>query len=243
MAQSEADLPLRVINGVAPIRICDIGGWTDTWFAGHGKIFNIGVYPYVEVQVAVYPRTARPDRVVMHAENYGERFVIELGNSRYEHHPLLEAAVEEVMPPEDYALEITIHSQVPAGASTGTSAAVTVALIGALDALTPGRMTPHEVAYAAHRVETQRLKLQSGIQDQLCAAYGALNFVEMFSYPYATVSQIRVPDAVWWELERRLVLVFLGKTHNSSEVHQKVIAELEDEGSRAPRLSGLRHMA
>jgi D-glycero-alpha-D-manno-heptose-7-phosphate kinase len=65
----------------------------------------------------------------------------------------------------------------------------------------------------------------------------------MFTYPYATVSQIRVPDAVWWELERRLVLVFLGKTHNSSVVHQKVIAELEDEGSRAPRLARLRHMA
>ena len=33
---------LRVINSVAPIRICDNGGWTDTWFAGHGKVFNIG---------------------------------------------------------------------------------------------------------------------------------------------------------------------------------------------------------
>ena len=40
-----AELPLRIINAVAPIRICDNGGWTDTWFAGHGKIFNIGVYP------------------------------------------------------------------------------------------------------------------------------------------------------------------------------------------------------
>jgi len=59
----------------------------------------------------------------------------------------LEAAVDEVMPPEEYALEITIHAQVPAGASTGTSAAVTVVLIDALIALTPGRMTPHEVAF------------------------------------------------------------------------------------------------
>ena len=77
MTQSEAEQPLRVINAVAPIRICDNGGWTDTWFAEHGKIFNIGVYPYVEVQIAVYPRAARPDRVVLHAENYGERLVIE----------------------------------------------------------------------------------------------------------------------------------------------------------------------
>ena len=243
MGGSETTRPLRVINSVAPVRICDNGGWTDTWFAGHGKIFNIGVYPYVEVQIAVYSRADRPDRVVLHAENYGERFAITPGYPTYKRHPLLEAAVEEMMPPEEYALEITIHSQVPAGASTGTSAAVSVALIGALDALTPGRLTPHEVAYAAHRVETQRLMLQSGIQDQLCAAYGSLNYIEMFTYPYATVSQIQVPNAVWWELERRLLLVFLGKTHSSSAVHEQVIAGLEREGDASPRLEALRHTA
>ena len=58
------DKPLFIINSVAPIRICDNGGWTDTWFAGHGQIFNIGVYPYAEVQIAVYPNDGRrqPDR-------------------------------------------------------------------------------------------------------------------------------------------------------------------------------------
>ncbi|HEU5103875.1 MAG TPA: GHMP kinase [Roseiflexaceae bacterium] len=243
MAYSEADKPLRVINAVAPIRICDNGGWTDTWFAGHGKIFNIGVYPYVEVQVAIHPRETRPDWIMLHAENYGERYAIEPGQPSYQRHPLLEAAVEEVMPPEQYALEISIHSEVPAGASTGTSAAVSVALIGALDCLTPGRMTAHEVAYAAHRVETERLKLQSGIQDQLCAAYGALNYIDMFRYPYATVSQIQVPNSIWWELERRLVLIFLGKTHSSSAVHEQVIAGLESEGGSSPRLHALRRAA
>ena len=243
MTRSEAGQPLRVVNSVAPIRICDNGGWTDTWFAEHGKIFNIGVYPYVEVQIAVYPRSSRPDQVVLHAENYGDRLVIEPGHRGYVRHPLLEAAVEEVTPPDGLALEITIHSEVPAGASTGTSAAVIVALIGALDALTPGRLTAHEVAYAAHRVETERLKLQSGIQDQLCSAYGGINFIEMFRYPHASVSPIRLPDTTWWELERRLALVFLGKTHSSSAVHQKVIAELEHEGSSSPRLAGLRRAA
>jgi len=55
--------PLFIINSVAPIRICDNGGWTDTWFAGHGQIFNIGVYPYAEVQIAVYPTMAAPARL------------------------------------------------------------------------------------------------------------------------------------------------------------------------------------
>jgi D-glycero-alpha-D-manno-heptose-7-phosphate kinase len=63
----------HVVNAVAPIRICDNGGWTDTWFAGHGKVFNIGVCPYVEVQVKIHAVEALPDRVVLDAENFGDR--------------------------------------------------------------------------------------------------------------------------------------------------------------------------
>ena len=48
--------PLRIINSVAPIRICDNGGWTDTWFAEYGAIFNIGVYPYAEAQLKIFRR-------------------------------------------------------------------------------------------------------------------------------------------------------------------------------------------
>ena len=48
---------------------------------------------------------------------------------------------------------------------------------------------------------------------------------------------------MWWELERRLVLIFLGKTHSSSAVHEQVIAGLEREGDTSPRLEALRHTA
>jgi len=231
---------LQVINSVAPVRICDNGGWTDTWFAGHGKVFNIGVYPYVEVQIEVFPRDAQEDRIVLFAENYGERYVVRRDLAGWDRHPLLEAAIEYMRVPEDVAMQISIYSEAPAGCSTGTSAAVSVALLGALDCLTPGRMTPHEVANAAHAVETDLLKLQSGVQDQLCSAYGGINFIDMYQYPYAAVSQIYVPNSVWWELERRLVLIYLGKSHSSSAVHEKVIAELEDAGPDCPKLEPLR---
>jgi len=231
---------LRVINSVAPIRICDNGGWTDTWFAGYGKVFNIAVYPYVEVQVEVYPRDALPERIVLFAENYGDRYVVHPKTPGWDRHPLLEAAIEYMRIPEDVSLYISIYSEAPAGCSTGTSAAVSVALIGALDCLTPGRMTPHEVALAAHAVETELLKQQSGIQDQLASAYGGINFIDMYQYPHASVSPIYVPNAIWWELERRLVLIFLGKSHSSSQIHEKVIAELENAGPDCPKLAPLR---
>ena len=235
--------PLRVINSVAPIRICDNGGWTDTWFADHGAIFNIGVYPYAEAQLKVLRRDEVDDRIVIHAENYGERFPVQPGNREWNHHPLLEAAVEYMDVPDDVAFEVAIYSEAPAGASTGTSAAVTVALIGSLDMLTPGRMTPYEVAQTAQKIETEMLAQQCGIQDQLCSAFGGINYIEMYQYPQASVSQLHVPDSTWWELEKRLVLVFLGKAHSSSDVHETVIADLEGAPPDSPKLEDLRQTA
>jgi D-glycero-alpha-D-manno-heptose-7-phosphate kinase len=238
----EHPVPWRIVNAVAPIRICDLGGWTDTWFAQHGKVLNIGVHPGVEVQVKVHPAGALPGRVVLDVENYGDRYAFELGD-RPDRHPLLEAAIDEIDLPADISVEISVFSETPAGSSTGTSASMTVALVGALDALTPGRLTPHELARAAHRIETERLGIQSGIQDQLCAAFGGINFIEIFSYPHARVTRLSVPDSTRWELERRLVLVSLGRAHASSAIHDRVIARLAHGGPDAPLLHELRGAA
>lgn len=239
---------IRTINSVAPIRICDNGGWTDTWFAAHGKIFNIGVYPYAEAQVEVFTQTdsMQKQRITIEAENFGDRYEFDSALARekgYSKHPLLEAAIAYMRVPNEYSFRVSLYSEAPAGASTGTSAAVTVALIAALDRITPGRRTPHEIAHAAHYIETSMLGLQCGIQDQLCSAYGGINFIEMHQFPNASVSQIQVPNSVWWELERRLVLIYLGSPHSSSEIHKKVIQNLEDEGSESPKLQTLRTTA
>jgi len=243
MSNENNKKPLRIINCVAPIRICDNGGWTDTWFAEHGKIFNIGVYPFAEVQVEVYPLGSCRERIIINAENFGEKYVMNPETSDWDRHPLLEASIKRMNISEDIAIQATIFSEAPGGASTGTSASVTVALIGALDRLTPGRLTPHEVAYTAQSIETDMLHLQCGIQDQLCSAYGGINYIEMFKYPLATVSQINVPNSVWWELERRLVLIYLGKSHKSSKIHEKVIRELENKGPECRQLNDLRATA
>ncbi|MCK5923802.1 MAG: hypothetical protein KAG66_22905, partial [Methylococcales bacterium] len=137
---NSATLPTRLINAIAPTRICDNGGWTDTWFAEYGSIFNIAVSPRTEVQIAVFPRSDERPRIVIHFENYGDRYSRNLGQP-WQKHPLIEAALEMLPPPDDVAIEISLFSTMPPGASTGTSAAITVALLGALDSLTVGRLS------------------------------------------------------------------------------------------------------
>jgi D-glycero-alpha-D-manno-heptose-7-phosphate kinase len=218
------------IHSVAPIRICDNGGWTDTWFARHGQIFNIAVHPCAEVQLDVRPLDG--PRITIHAENYGERYSLDPPNGQYSKHPLLEAAFDALAIPDDIAIEVSIYCDAPAGCSTGTSAAVSVALIGALDCLTPGRLQPQEVALTAQQIETRLLGQQCGIQDQLASAFGGINFIDMYEYPNATVHPIALPEETRWELEARLSLIFVGDSHNSSAVHEKVIAGLSPEDLR-----------
>ncbi len=235
--------PVRIVNSVAPVRICDNGGWTDTWFAGHGKVFNIAVYPYVEVQMRVFARHDDRARITINAENYGERYTIEDPGGPYDRHPLLEAALDYMQIPPDVALELSIYSDAPGGSATGSSAAASVAFIGALDLLTPGRMTPHEVAQVAHKIETELLKQQCGIQDQIASAYGGINFIEMHQYPRASVSRIDIPASLRWELESRLLLIYVGQAHSSSRVHETVIRELEGAGPESEKLKPLRATA
>lgn len=230
----------RIVNSVAPIRVCDLGGWTDTWFAEHGRILNIGVYPYVHCQMVVTEAESGKGRLTIFAENYGDRYTIDPADIVYDKHPLLEASVDAMHVPRDLDIDVSLYSEAPGGCSTGTSAAVSVAFIGALDTLTPGRMTAGEVAAKAHEVETRYLKLQCGIQDQIASAYGGICYIEMTRYPDARVSPIYLPNAVWWELESRLALVFLGQTHKSSDVHERVIRELEGAGPDSAKIQALR---
>lgn len=230
----------RAVHGSAPVRVCDLGGWTDTWFAGHGTVLNVAVRPGAEVEAVV---SGADGEVVLDVPDFGDRYAVPRDGPRPGRHPLLEACLEEIPPPPDVSCELTVSSAVPPGSGVGTSAAVAVGLLAVLDHLGDGTRGPQDLAAAAHRVETERLGLQSGIQDQLAAACGGIPSIEMHRYPEATVTPVGLGEGVWSELDRRLVVVFLGRAHASSEVHERVIARLAEEGEGAPQLEALRSTA
>ena len=232
-------MPVHDVRSLAPVRIADLGGWTDTWFAGSGVVCSLAVGPGASVELEVREGTGD---VVVDAVDFGHRYALATGRGR---HPLLEAAIDEVGVPTDVDVVVRVSSPIPPGASTGTSAAVTVALVGALLHLRDGAVDRDDVAATAHRVEAVRLARQTGIQDQLAAVHGGANRIDMTAYPSAVVTPLAVAPDVLDELQRRLVLVFLGRTHVSSAVHEEVIAALEGAASHEVdrRLEPLRQAA
>ncbi len=235
---------LRLLHSRAPLRINDIGGWTDTWFAREGNVLNLAVGPSVEVQVKVFANKKNwSKRVLVQANNYGESFRVDPEAPSSARHPLLQFAVSSLPIPKNLELQVNIHSPVPAGISAGTSASICVALLGAIDLLTEQRHTPDEIASIAHRVETEKLKQQSGIQDQICAAYGGACYIHIHNYPDYEVEKLKLSESAWRELDRRICLIYLGKPHLSSPIHEEVINYLEAGSASFEQIRKMRDLA
>lgn len=213
---------LVIVKAVAPNRVLDFGGWTDTWFADHGCVLNFAIDLYAKV--IIVPRE-RPGVSIV-ALDYGEALEIsDPSQILYDgKHDLLKAALNVTRVDR---VDISVYSDVPPGCGTGSSAAVSVALIGALAVIADLSLTPHEVASLAHKLETEELGIQSGVQDQISAAAGGIGYHIIDPYPRVSTSPIRLPDNILYELESRLVVAYTGQSHLSGDVHEKVIADYQ----------------
>ncbi len=231
----------REIRSQAPIRINDIGGWTDTWFSGHGRVLNLAAAPGVETCIRISsPSVLGKKRVHIQVCDFNESFSMNPDAPDYNAHPLLQAAVALAEVPPGVQLQISLHSSVPAGISVGSSAAVCTSLLGGLLRVRGSSLSAEEVAVLAHRAETEKLEWQSGIQDQICAALGGVCFIDMPQYPHALIQKLQVPFSIYRELDDRLCLVYLGAAHNSSELHLSVIQRLEKQTSHSLALERMR---
>ncbi|CAN5271328.1 hypothetical protein BH20ACT3_BH20ACT3_08920 [soil metagenome] len=231
----------RVV-ATAPVRVADVGGWTDTWFGSPGRVCNLAVGPGVSVEAALVERRSSARSVRLVLPQYGQDYTYDPGGHVTPgRHPLVEQAVSSILgsaplTPEA-ALELTVTSAVPAGASLGTSAAVVVAALGALDdLLAGGSRSLGELAALAHRVETIRCGRQAGVQDQWAAAMGDCGLLDVDPYPEVHHQSVPLSSETAVELAARLVTVVFG-AHDSSAVHARVIDDLSVgdrfEGERA----------
>ena len=214
----------------APVRVLDAGGWTDTWFARHGSVCHLAVGPGAEVLVARHPLGSdEVPTVQLHLPSFAEDYQFPLGEVPGRH-PMLEAALRRWAPPGGH-LEVTVSSPVPPGSGLGTSASVVVALISALQYLGGSQHSPSHVARCAHEVETVDLALQSGVQDQVAAAFGGANWVSIAPYPRFEVRPLEVKPGTWADVCRRVLTVYLGERHDSSAIHTSVIQRLSGAGN------------
>ena len=206
-----------IIFSRAPVRICDIGGWTDTWFYPRGAVFNFSIDLYSYVRVV----SNNSNKINIISED------LETNTQIVDYHKidyngtldLLKAAVKRME--IQTGVDIFVRADAPPGCGTGTSASIAVALIAALAKLTNKSLTPNEIAILAHKLEIEELKLESGVQDQYAASFGGINFMEI-DYPSVKLSRVQINDEKICKLENQLILVYFG-SRSSNLMHKAVI--------------------
>lgn len=246
------------------VRICDIGGWLDTWFAESGRIINLAVssrpfgskgeFLAVDVLFCLDQSTklvsGLTGKVVIMAADTSFNVTIDRrqikSSKKACRENLLLATLSlcelDTLPAGD--LIFRIMSPIPPGASMGTSAAVSVALIKAVNHLRRTYNLPlwrnGDVAEKAFLAETKVMGGQSGTQDQWSAAFiWPAKLIEIERYPKTIASEIKLSKRFKKELENGLITVFVGR-HDSSDTHLHLIKTLEQEGANSTAFQPIR---
>lgn len=240
---------LAAVTVSTPVRIADVGGWTDTWFAGSGAVCHLAVGPAITVTATLSYGAApeRPVRLVapdIGADHRcGPSPTTGWAEPRPGREPLVEHAIAVVCAqhPPPGPVEVTVRSAVPPGASLGTSASVVVAIIAALehllgpvghdvdghDAASP--IYRRHVAELAHRVETGAAHRESGVQDQFAAGFGGAEHLRITEYP--TTERVTITlDGEFANLLDSCTVTVILEPHDSAAVHREVISSLAKPG-------------
>lgn len=114
-------------------------------------------------------------------------------------------------------LRVLIRNDAPPGSGLGSSSAIVVALIAALNRYVGIRQGPEKMARTAFHLERGVAGILGGWQDQYAAAYGGVNFLQFGAHgPFN--SKLQVQEDTLHELEYSLVFAYVGGMHNSSDL-------------------------
>lgn len=198
-----------------PFRISFFGGGTDiaSFYDEYGgAVLSTTFDKYCYVTVRHLPRFfnyrshfsySRTERVSSYAE-------IE--------HPLIREAMRFL---DIHDIRLTYDADLPARAGLGTSSSFAVGMLNAFYALKGKRANREKLTDDAIYLERVRCNEAGGIQDQIAAAYGGFNLIEIDKEKYV-VHPVILANERRDELCGNLLLFFTGFTRISSQIQEKL---------------------
>lgn len=177
----------------APGRVNLIGEFTD---------YNLGyVFPAaLNFRTQVLFRARTDQQIVVHSQNYpGEsdsfslRAPIEPGPSQWGNYI---RAMAYVLQQAGFTLcgaDLLIDSDVPQGAGLSSSAALEVAIGGALNQLADLALTPAQIALFGQQAENQFMNCQCGIMDQMISAQASAGHALLLDCKTLATQAVPIP--------------------------------------------------
>ncbi len=202
-----------------PLRVSLFGGGTDLpkHYQTHGgAVLGFTINRYVWHTLRALP----PFFAHRHRVTWSEiELVTDPRNIR---HPAVRAVLKDWRGP---GLELHCDADLPARSGLGSSSSFTVGLLNALVTLQGHRISKHDLAAEAIRIEQDVIGEAVGSQDQVHAAYGGFNRID-FDAAGFRVSPVVLPASDLENLLAHLLLVFTGFPRAASKIEADKIERL-----------------
>jgi D-glycero-alpha-D-manno-heptose-7-phosphate kinase len=193
-----------------PFRISFAGGGSDLeayYRHGVGVVLSTAINHYM--YISVMDRFGDTYRI-----SYSRTELVDRADQIQ--HPIVRECLD--MLKVNGGLEIVSMANLPAESGMGSSSSFTVGLLHALYAMQGHVVTAHRLASQACEIEIGRLREPIGKQDQFIAAYGGLQFIQFYPDGHVTVDPIICAPETRRELNRRLMVFYLGGTRAARDI-------------------------
>jgi len=212
-----------IIRSRAPVRISFGGGGTD--LAPYCNIYG-GVVLSATINKYVYVTVIPNDTKSIKITSVDYKKSLTFGNLKDIKFDgdidLIKAVILRMKP--DFGFDITLRSDVPPNTGLGSSGAVAVAIIGAFNhCRTDNKLHKNEIAELAYKIESEDLKNVGGRQDQYSAVFGGINYMEFWKDDCVKVVPIKINQDYILELEKHLILTYVGDRGPSGEVQEIMV--------------------
>jgi D-glycero-alpha-D-manno-heptose-7-phosphate kinase len=140
-------------------------------------------------------------------------------------HPVVREVIKYLKIEE--GLEVNIISDLPARTGIGSSSSFTVGLLHSLYALMGVMKSKEQLAKEAIYIEYEVLKERVGVQDQLAAAYGGLNYMR-FTEDNLEVNPLIISRERKQALQDNLMMFYTGINRFASEILKEQIEKTQE---------------
>ena len=156
---------------------------------------------------------------------------------------ILHPAIRNAMAMKDmHELRLTYDADLPARSGLGTSSSFAVGMLHAFSALKGKTVTKRQLADEAIYLERVLCNEAGGVQDQIAAAYGGLNFIRFDAEGYH-VEPLQMREDMKEALNDRLLLFFTGFSRFSSDIQAETRKKLRDKTAELQEMTQLAYEA
>jgi len=221
-----------LIRSRGPLRLGFAGGGTDVspysdLYGGYVLNATVDMYAYCTIE------PSKEKKITLFAADLDERFEcpltaqIPIDGTLTLHKGVYNHIVKNYNNGNPLSLKMTTYADSPIGSGLGTSSTMVVTMLKAFQEWLKLSFGEYDLAHIAFEIERVELGLAGGKQDQYCAAFGGVNFMEFFK-DNVLINPLNVKHWIMSELESSILLYYMGTSRQSSVIIEEQIRSARD---------------